>query len=102
MLNIPSSPHECVRVWEGPTEAVSIGWCATNIINHVHAQMVGLGGVSWCDRLRSGDCFGYFMLVELKMTLMRSIFITVPRFLCISAGHLHVAGLVIFSLWKVL
>ena len=40
-----ASPHHCVRTWEGP---VGVGWCAcdkTTTINHVHAHLVGFGGV---------------------------------------------------------
>ena len=49
MAHMHASPHHCVRMWwEGPTGPLGVGWCAcdmTHIINHVHAHLVGLGGV---------------------------------------------------------
>ena len=36
-------PYHCVRTWEGSTGAG--GRRKTYIINHVHAHLVGLGGV---------------------------------------------------------
>ena len=42
--------YGCGRSLWGP---VGVGWCAcdkTNIINHVHTLLVGLGGVGRYDR----------------------------------------------------
>ena len=44
IIIIMSSPHHCVRTWEGPTGAGGRR-IKTNTINHVHAHLVGFGGV---------------------------------------------------------
>ena len=46
-VHMHAGPHHCVR--RGLRGPVGVGWCAcdkTNIINHVHAHLVGLGGGS--------------------------------------------------------
>ena len=35
------------RPYEGPTGAGGAGWSDACDINHVHANLVGLGGVDW-------------------------------------------------------
>ena len=52
--------------------SASVGWCAcdnTNNINHVHTNLVGLGGVGWCDRTTVAQWELFWMLIELKMKM---------------------------------
>ena len=54
-----AGPHHSVQTWEGPTGAGGRACAKTNTINHVHAHLVGFGGVCR-GSVHYAQCFGHY------------------------------------------
>ena len=67
---------------------VGVGWCAcdkTNTVNHVHAHLVGLGGVCW-GSVHYAQCFGSYRTWGVGSTATTRT--CVPSVVCATMAHI--------------